>query len=292
MRIIELSDHPAEMLNEAALRRRQAADRARSEYERALNEHEMRLRALREERDRALARRRWWLWVRRVLAVSREKRRAPRPASLARDTVAGDGPTDREEMLMAGIEGERQVAADLGRALDDDWTLLHGYRNRRGEIDHLLLGPRGLFAIEVKNLNATVHIRRDDWWYDKYDRYGNLVESGEITDRRGRSPSQQLGQPARELEAFLRDRGQAVQVQRVVALTHRRSRIGTCTDPTVRVGISAAYVLRLVDAEPAALDGRQLAQIARLIQRDHDHHKVRRPAAGRRPPVSRRHTAG
>jgi hypothetical protein len=43
-----------------------------------------------------------------------------------------------EHELIAGIEGERLVAAGLGRALDDDWTLLHGYRNRRGEIDHLI----------------------------------------------------------------------------------------------------------------------------------------------------------
>jgi nuclease-like protein len=47
-------------------------------------------------------------------------------------------------ILMAGADGERLVAAGLGRVLDDDWTLIRGYRNRRGEIDHLLLGPRGL----------------------------------------------------------------------------------------------------------------------------------------------------
>ena len=55
------------------------------------------------------------------------------------------------------------VATELGRALDDGWTLLRGYRNRRGEIDQLLLGSRGLFAIEVKNLNATVHVDGDRW---------------------------------------------------------------------------------------------------------------------------------
>jgi len=36
-------------------------------------------------------------------------------------------------------------------------------RPRRGEIDHLLLGPLGLFAIEVKSINATVHIDGDRW---------------------------------------------------------------------------------------------------------------------------------
>ena len=58
---------------------------------------------------------------------------------------------------MAGIEGEQLVASGLGRVLDDEWTLIRGYRNRRGEIDHLLLGPRGLIAIEGKHRNALVH---------------------------------------------------------------------------------------------------------------------------------------
>ena len=40
--------------------------------------------------------------------------------------------------------------AALDNALDDSWTLFKGYRNRAGEIDYLLIGPTGLFAIEVK----------------------------------------------------------------------------------------------------------------------------------------------
>jgi hypothetical protein len=103
------------------------------------------------------------------------------------------GPTDTEEILKAGIAGEELVAVELGRALDDNWTLLRGYRNRRGEIDHLLLGPQGLFAIEVKNLNATVHIDGDRWQADKYDNYGNLVEQRPIADRKGRSPTRWNG---------------------------------------------------------------------------------------------------
>ena len=290
MRIIELSDHPAEMLNDTVVRRRRAEEKARTGYERAAREHQARLRVVREKRDEARARHRWLSWLRWALAVSREKRRAPTAPGGTADLAAL---TDQEEILMAGIEGERQVAADLGSALDDDWTLLHGYRNRRGEIDHLLLGPCGVFAIEVKNLNATVHIRGDTWRFDKYDRYGNLVESGQLADRRGRSPSQQLNQPAAELERFLHDRSQRVQVQRLVVLTHQRSQVGTCQKPTVRVGVSADYILRLLDGLPVVLDAQQLAQLTRLVQRDHAQHAKRRPAADvRRPPAGRRHAAG
>jgi Nuclease-related domain len=180
----------------------------------------------------------------RGVGVRAEKRRAPR-----RPAVDAD-PTDAEERIKAGIAGEQLVAAELGRALGDDWTLLRGYRNRRGEIDHLLLGPRGLFAIEVKNVNATVQIDGDRWRADKYDNYGNLVEQRPITDRTGRSPSEQLNESASELGRFLHERGQRVTVRRVVVLTHRRSRLGATRDLTVQVGTSVGYVLGLVASRP------------------------------------------
>ena len=160
---------------------------------------------------------------------------------------AAGHPTDLEEKIMAGIAGEQLVATELGRALDDDWTLLRGYRNRRGEIDQLLLGPRGLFAIEVKNLNATVHVDGDRWRADKYDNYGNLVEQRPIADRMGRSPSVQLNEPADDLERFLArarpaGRGPAGGHPRPPAVRARHVR-----NPTVLAGTSAGYALSLIE---------------------------------------------
>jgi hypothetical protein len=162
MRVIELSDHPGDMLHDVSLRRQAAQRRARARYEDALIQHQARVQTIRVQRDRARQSRRWWTWLRLILAVRTEKRRAPRK------TEPSTGDTDTEARIRAGIAGEQLVATELGRALDDDWTLLRGYRNRRGEIDHLLLGPKGLFAIEVKNVNATVSIDGDRWRADKY----------------------------------------------------------------------------------------------------------------------------
>jgi hypothetical protein len=183
MHTVELSNHPGDMLTDASRQRLAAENRARDGYEDALIRYRARVQTKKVERDRARAGRRWWTWLRLVFAVSRAKRRIPR------QPLPATGSTDLEEKLRAGIAGEQQVAVELGRALDDDWTLLRGYRNRRGEIDHLLVGPKGLFAIEVKNLNATVHVDGDRWRADKYDNYGNLVEQRPIADRKGRSPS-------------------------------------------------------------------------------------------------------
>ena len=267
MQLVELSNHPGDMLADAALRRQATAKRARDRYEDELIKHQARVQAMRVKRDLARKHHRWREWLRLVLAVWAAKRRSP-----AKPGRNNQDDKDTEERIRAGIAGEQLVAVELGRALDDDWTLLRGYRNRRGEIDDLLVGPNGLFAVEVKNINATVHIDGDRWRADKYDNYGNLVEQRLIADRKGRSPSEQLNEPAAELERFLHERGQQVTVQRVVILAHRRSRLGQARHPTVDVGISTAYLLSLVRDSPGRLDRQQRAEVERLIRRDHQFH--------------------
>ena len=241
MRVTELSDHPGDMLHDVARQRQAASSRAREAHEQALIEHQAGIRTIQLKREQAHREHRWWAWLRLALAVWAANRRAPQAGATANAEL-----TDIEQKIKAGIAGEQQVAAELGQALADDWTLLHGYRNRHGEIDHLLLGPGGL-------------------------------------------PSQQLNEPAAELERFLRQRGQPVPVQRVVVLTHRRSRLGQHRNLTVHVGTSASYVLPLLQTETETgtgtstethLSERQQAELLRLIRRDHDFH-ARSPRTAR-----------
>jgi Nuclease-related domain len=269
MRIVELSDHPNAMLHDEHERRRKAEEQAASEYARELALHHERLREASARRDEARAEHRWLTWLRTVFAVWGERARAPQPPLVL------DGPSDREEILTAGMAGERRLVSDLSSALDDAWVLFRGYHNRGGEIDHLLVGPRGVFAMEGKHRNATVHVDGDHWTYDKYDRYGNLVEQGEITDRGGRSPSMQVNQPADELEKFLRSRGQDVEIRRIVVLTHDRSELGTCCNLTVDVTNSMDHVLDIVRDSPTTLIAGQTAEIERFIERDHHFHEIR-----------------
>jgi hypothetical protein len=265
MRVVELSNHPGRMLSEIRGRRRSAEQLERARFDKALARHEASLRRARRARDQARARRQWLTWLRLAVAVRRERRHAPRPPA----SSAAGRTTDREEILVAGLTGEELVATGLDRKLDDEWTLIRGYRNRRGEIDHLLLGPRAVVAIEVKHRNAMVHCDGDDWRFDKYDNYGNLVEQGRITDAGGRSPSVQLNEPADALEELLHARGHRVPVHRVVLFTHPRSRIGGIRRATVQVATSADFVLDLVNGTAPSLTARQLAAMRQLIEHDH-----------------------
>jgi hypothetical protein len=238
------------------------------------------LEAARQARDAARVQGRWWAWLRAVLAVARAQLQAPvAPGPSARGPGRrrpGGGPvSDREASLAAGVQGERLAADGLGRGLGDDWTLLRGYRNRRGEIDLVLAGPRGLFAIEVKYWNGVIGCDGDRWWVDRYDRRGNHTGQDAMTDARGRSPSTQLLEPARLLEEFLRSRGHDVAVQPVVLLTHPRARFGQCASPAVGLAASVPDLLRLLQAEPPTIPEAEVSRLADRIRRDHEHNQSR-----------------
>jgi hypothetical protein len=222
------------MLRQERRRRTSGEERAQLEYEGALARHGEQVAQARQDR----AERRWLAPLRGVLAVRRVQRQVPPPP--ARASV----PSDREEARAAGARGEQATAAALAEALGDEWVLLRGYRNRRGEIDHLVLGPGGLLAIEVKNRNGVISCTGDQWWITRYDKYSNRVKAPEpLTEGGDRSPSEQLNQPADELAAFLGSRGHPVAIERIVWFTHPRARVGTCTSPTVRIAFSASQVL-------------------------------------------------
>lgn len=243
-----------------------------AQYESALQRNKAEVRKAEAARVQARARHRWLAWLRDTLAVRRARRRAPVPPQLV------TAPSDEQGKLAAGVAGERQVADDLGRVLGDDWVLMRGYQNKGGEIDHLLLGPAGLVAIEVKNINGTVHCDGDKWRVDKYDRYGNLVEQHGLVDKgkRQRSPSMQLNEPADLLEDFLHSRGEDVDVLRVVLLIHPRSRVGVCRRATVHIFTGTSDVTRLLRKVPQPLSTSELTRIGELITGDHQYHATHR----------------
>ncbi|MER5929535.1 nuclease-related domain-containing protein [Streptomyces sp. NPDC002054] len=52
----------------------------------------------------------------------------------------------------AGLEGERRVGRELERLAPLGWRTLHGIqKSNGGDIDHLLIGPGGVFSINTKN---------------------------------------------------------------------------------------------------------------------------------------------
>jgi nuclease-like protein len=284
VRTIELSNNPADALRLAGQRRDDAGRRggppSLADVTDALARHELLVRRAASARDRARAQRHWLAWLRGAVAVGKLRRLAPPPTP----GVAGAA-REAEPVKEAGLHGERQVVADLGKELGDDWVLVRGYCNRRGEIDYLLLGPAGLVAIESRHLAGTVACDGDEWRFTTLAG-GDAALRGPLADRRGRSPSVQLNEPAGLLEEFLSSRGGKVSMLRVVLLTHPDAKLGWCKNATVHIAASARELARQLGDMPPVIGAVQRARLEELIARDHRYQEQPRSPSG--PPRGRR----
>jgi hypothetical protein len=167
--------------------------------------------------------------------------------------------------------------------LSDDWTLFRGYKNAGGEIDHLLIGPGGVWAIEVKSSPYHIHVNGDKWTYDKYDKYDNYVgESGKLTDRGGRSWGQQVTVPAAKLEDFLATQGLDVSVNGAVVVLHERASFGDLNNLKTVVCVGPDFLLEQIDEEWQDTDQPTRRRIVELAERDHEFHARRQRKRPRR----------
>ena len=65
-----------------------------------------------------------------------------------------------------GWEGEQRVAWELSR-LNDEFLLLNDVTlpGVRGNIDHILVGPTGVFVFETKNYSGKYVCYEDRWFF-------------------------------------------------------------------------------------------------------------------------------
>jgi len=64
-----------------------------------------------------------------------------------------------------GILGEKRVVEAL-TPLDDSYVLINDVvtPGGKGNIDHILIGPNGVFVIETKNYSGEVTCKQDSWY--------------------------------------------------------------------------------------------------------------------------------
>lgn len=71
-----------------------------------------------------------------------------------------DSPPWHIERWRLGAEGERRTAKALRPLTRRGWTLVNDVQTERGNIDHILVGPAGVFLLETKNLGGIVSVER------------------------------------------------------------------------------------------------------------------------------------
>jgi hypothetical protein len=278
VKTIVLSDHAADQL------RTREAER-QSRYEAGMQAYEGRLQARQKRIDEGRARRRAaceqkrYLWAMGYALVVVSHRLKKLMESHGRPVKELPGLEDH--IWQQGQEGEDGLAEFLAQTLDDQYILIKGYKNRRGEIDQILVGPNGIFAAEVKNCKGTIYCRGDVWTRDKTDNWGNQVLFGEpIVDRGGRSPSRQVNESADLLEAFLKKTMPSCKVHRNIIFTNGDADLGDLQDLTV----DGAFLMRnwkpqgMLRESTSWLTAREVEVAIHQIERDHRYHQERRHA--------------
>ena len=67
----------------------------------------------------------------------------------------------------SGLNGEKKVANNISSKLGNEHALFNDVMLKDGEhkgnIDHIIVGPRGIFAIETKHIQGAVTVNGDNW---------------------------------------------------------------------------------------------------------------------------------
>ena len=92
---------------------------------------------------------------------------APRGARAGRRLRPALGAHQREAQLVMGLSGERHVAHVLARELPAEYVLINGLKLPRGagDIDHLVVGPSGIFLLETKTMAGRIVCEADGTWH-------------------------------------------------------------------------------------------------------------------------------
>ncbi|MGC8855150.1 MAG: nuclease-related domain-containing protein [Halothiobacillaceae bacterium] len=177
-----------------------------------------------------------------------------------------------EAKIKSGLDGEGGLDQLLRGNLDDGWTIIAGYRAKNGEIDRILVGPKGVFAFEVKNLAGVIHCDGDRWWRDKKDKRGNIIERDvPIVDNGGRSPSRQINDAANALERLLRKSRHDIKIVRIVVLANPRAELGNISNLNIDFLVKARDMdMQRIFARGTPLDEEQVRKITVTIRRHHE----------------------
>jgi hypothetical protein len=91
--------------------------------------------------------------------------------------VFADSPPHHVERWRQGFEGEVATAKTLRRLVADGWLVLNDIDIRYGNLDHVVVGPPGIFLLETKSLNGLLTIDHGvlsvRWREDPSDGYEN-----------------------------------------------------------------------------------------------------------------------
>lgn len=73
-----------------------------------------------------------------------------------------DEPPEAIAKWKRGADGEKRTATVLRKLEKDGWYAVHDRAGALGNLDHIAVGPAGVFLLETKTLSGTVSVEKDE----------------------------------------------------------------------------------------------------------------------------------
>lgn len=161
-----------------------------------------------------------------------------------------------------GMMGEASVASAL-KNLDNNYFLINDLKlkGKLGNIDHIVLGPNGIFAVETKSFRGDIGCDGDEW---------TRRVKGSSSAKNLESPSYQIKRNAAEIRRLLQSAGDIVKgkilfVDGIVVFTDPEAHLElkSPTVPVVKLGELCDYIKRSKSVD--RYSSRELESIAKLL---------------------------
>ena len=156
----------------------------------------------------------------------------------------------RVESFFKGARGEECVAGLLAR-LPDDWHVFHDFKAGRHHVDHVLIGPAGVFSVETKNWRDPVQLES-----------GELIVGGHVPNH---PPIAQAAAEAKSVKAALESAGWSGEVEPVVCFASGTFQGGISTAGKVLVANAEAFV-KWLGERPTARTPDECARLVQLLE--------------------------
>lgn len=156
----------------------------------------------------------------------------------------------RVESFFKGARGEEIVAGMLAK-LPDDWHVFHDFEAGPHHVDHVLVGPAGVFAVETKNWRDAVTLES-----------GELIAGGHVPNH---PPLAQATAEAKAVKAALARTGWTGEVAPVVCFASGTFRDGFARAGKVLVSNAAAFV-EWLERQPGASSPGECARLVQLME--------------------------
>jgi len=122
--------------------------------------------------------------------------------------------SQKKIIFMEGRKGELIVRNALQSELSDDYTAFVGVPVKNGDIDCLITGPTGVFALEIKNHKGDIVYSEDGWKHYKTGIKGGVYQ-GNL-----KNPEKQLFQAMHSLKDKLKQYNADVYIKGVVVFSN------------------------------------------------------------------------